>query len=178
MENLNNLKVLVSNKDTWTTAEGSFENAPFLLRFRPHLKPFIDSGKFDNRLIILWVYKTDDSCMLPSKDDMALMATVEDTLVASLETDVQAILSFVYTNNGHKEWHWHTRDSNESKKRINQALANLTNCLSKYFLNMTLAGMNIRLSWMRQPNNEVTNFNRVRTWNKRRIGAGHVKKLN
>ena len=120
---MKDLRLLITEEDTWTATEGENENIPFLLRFRPHLQSFIETKEYNKRLVISWNYESEDDSLLPSKQDMELMEEVENSLVDSFETDVQAVLAFVYTGNNLREWHWYTRDITETGHRLNEALA-------------------------------------------------------
>ncbi|WP_347159335.1 DUF695 domain-containing protein [Pontibacter chitinilyticus] len=120
---MENLKQLLTEKDTWNGAEGENEGTPFLLRYRPYLHDFIETKKYNQRLTILWGYESDNDSLMPSDEDMELMRSVEDSLVESLEDDLQAILAFVYLGQSQKEWHWYTSDIAETGRRINEALS-------------------------------------------------------
>jgi hypothetical protein len=120
---MDNLKQLITDNDTWTNAEGENDGTPFLLRFRPHLQDFIATNKYNKRLTILWRYKSHDSSLMPSNDEMGLMKEVEDALVDILENDIQSVLTFVYTGQNQREWHWYSVDINETGKRLNKALS-------------------------------------------------------
>lgn len=120
---MNNLILLVTEQDTWTISEGENEGTPFILRFRPQLKDFIATGRFNERLTIIWLYQSDDRSLMPSDEDADKMKAMEDALVEAMELDLQAVLAFVYTGQDQKEWHWYSTDIQESGKRINEALA-------------------------------------------------------
>jgi hypothetical protein len=121
---MDNLRQLITDGDTWTSAEGENDGAPFLLRFRPHLQDFIATNKYNKRLTILWQYNSNDTSLMPSGKEIELMEDVENTLVNTLESDVQSVLAFVYTGQNQREWHWYSIDINETVKRLNEALSN------------------------------------------------------
>jgi hypothetical protein len=106
---MDNLQRLISEDDTWTAAEGENDGTPFFLRFRPHLKDFIATKKYNNRITLLWHYTSDDNSLMPSNDEMGIMEDVENAIVETLENDVQSVLAFVYTGQGQREWHWYSR---------------------------------------------------------------------
>lgn len=120
---MKNLIELVTENDLWTGAEGENDENVFLLRFRPHLESFIKTGEYKKRLIITWFYESTDSSLLPSECDLEFMENVENSLVDILESDIQAVLAFVYTSGNEREWNWYMKDKDETIKRINQALS-------------------------------------------------------
>lgn len=120
---MKDLKRLVNENDSWTAAEGENNGNIFLLRFRPHLQRFIETGKYDKRLIITWSYESIDSSLLPSESDLEFMEEVENSLVEILENDVEAVLAFVYTCDNEREWNWYIKDKEETIKRLNKALS-------------------------------------------------------
>ena len=127
MENIkfsmNDLKLLITDEETWTSAQGENDGVTFLLRFRPNLNAFIGTKKFNERITLIWNYVSDDTSLLPNEIEMELMEKVENSLVEILEDDLQAILSFVYLGNNQKQWHWYSSDVEETAKRMNIALS-------------------------------------------------------
>jgi hypothetical protein len=120
---MNKLIQLVTEDDTWTLAEGESDGTPFMLRYRPNLQEFIAAAKYNRRLVIAWQYDADNSSLMPSDEEVALMEEVENSLVDILENDVQAVLAFVYTGQNQKEWHWYSSDMEETGNRLNEALS-------------------------------------------------------
>ena len=120
---MENLIRLVNEKDLWTVAEGENEETPFILRFRPHLKDFTATKKYNKRLTVLFPYASDNSSLMPGDEETELLGKIEDALVEILEKDVQAVLAFVYTGQNQKEWSWYTTDISETGKRLNEALS-------------------------------------------------------
>jgi uncharacterized protein DUF695 len=121
---MDRLKSLVTDQDTWTSAEGENDGAPFLLRFRPNLQEFIETKRYNKHLTLLWNYDSDNTSLMPDKKEMELMEEVEKSLIDIFENDLHAILSFVYLGNNQKEWHWYSSDIAETGKRLNKALSN------------------------------------------------------
>lgn len=122
--NKDQLKKIITEEDLWTGGEGENEEGlPFLLRYRNNLQHFVETGNYNTGLIILWNYTSEDDSLMAGTEEMGLMQKVEDTLVAALEDDLQAVLAFVFTGLNQREWHWYTTDPEESGKRINDALA-------------------------------------------------------
>jgi hypothetical protein len=62
------------------------------------------------------------------------MDKMEDLLVHVLETDIQAILAFVYIGNNQKVWYWYTRNKDETIRRINDALREMEKLPIEIFL--------------------------------------------
>lgn len=121
---MDKLKSLITDKETWTSAEGKNDGTPFLLRFRPNLKDFISTKKYTKRLILFWNYDSNNASLMPNEKEMELMKEVENSLVDILESDLQAILSFVYLGQNQKEWHWYSSDIIETQKRLYKTLPN------------------------------------------------------
>ena len=117
------LRALLTVADTWSMAEGENSGTPFLLRFRPHLHPFIDTQRYTQRLIILWNYDSEEDHLFPTGDDLDLMEDVEGKLIEHLEAQAQTVLAFVYTGQNRREWHWHTSDVLVAQERVNEALS-------------------------------------------------------
>ncbi|QOW09883.1 DUF695 domain-containing protein [Kaistella flava (ex Peng et al. 2021)] len=120
---MKNLESLITDQETWTSAEGSNDGVIFLLRFRPNLQAFISTEKYNERITLTWNYDSDDSSLMPTEKEMELMEKVENSLVDVLENDLQAILSFVYLGDNQKQWHWYSSNVEETGKRINDALS-------------------------------------------------------
>jgi hypothetical protein len=111
--------------DSWVAGEFSTEdNLPVLVRFRPHLQNFMDSGLFNYRLDIIWPYESFDDTLLPDGIDLDLMEQVEDALMDAFEEDNQTILAFVITAEGERWWAWYTTDIDIAGERLNIALSN------------------------------------------------------
>lgn len=120
---MDRLKILITDEDTWTISKGINCGFPFILRFRPNLKEFVIIKEYCERIILLWKYDSTDNSLLPGEEEMDLMEKVENALVEILENDLQAILSFVYSGQNKKEWHWYSSNIDETCKRINDALS-------------------------------------------------------
>ena len=120
---MNKLIQLVTEDDIWTAAEGENDGTPFILRYRPNLQDFLTTKKYNKRLVLIWLYDSDNSSLMPSNEEMELMEEVENSLVDILEKDVQSVLAFVYTGQNQKEWHWYSSNIEETGKRLNAALA-------------------------------------------------------
>lgn len=120
---MDHLAQLITEKDIWTGAEGENEGTPFILRFRPHLQDFIAVNRYHKHLTITWPYTSDNDSLMPGNTDTNLMSEVENSLVEALESDVHAVLAFVYTGQNQREWHWYSSDIAETGKRLNEALS-------------------------------------------------------
>lgn len=109
--------------DEWVGTEGKMDNGPFLLRYRPNLANFFETGKYSTKLDIIWNYSSDNDALMPTDKEMSLMGDVEDTLISVLEADFNSILTFVFTGDNHRVWYWYSSDINITGKRINEALS-------------------------------------------------------
>ncbi|GAA4314927.1 DUF695 domain-containing protein [Nibribacter koreensis] len=117
------LKALITQDDTWSMAEGENAGTPFLVRFRPHLQPFINTHQFTKRLIILWNYVSEDEYLFPTPEDADMMADAEERLIHHLEANAQTVLAFVFTGQERREWHWYTSDMAVAQEQLNEALS-------------------------------------------------------
>jgi hypothetical protein len=105
-------------KDTWSIAEGTVDNAPYLVRFRtPVLKADQTIG-YGQLLTILWTYAPENSGEMPDSVDSERMAKFEDRFTATFEHDAQAVLTAVFTFDGARQWIVYTDDVSECGKRI------------------------------------------------------------
>ncbi|PWK78155.1 uncharacterized protein DUF695 [Mucilaginibacter oryzae] len=110
--------------DTWVAIEAvSDDNIPLLVRYRPNLTNFFESGIYLQRMDITWNYEATDSSLLPPAEEMVLMEQVEDALVDMLEADHQSILAFVFTGENERWWAWYTTNIDIAGERLNDALA-------------------------------------------------------
>ncbi|MEM1135492.1 MAG: DUF695 domain-containing protein [Bacteroidota bacterium] len=115
---MDNLKSQITENDTWTVAEGDYENTPFILRFRPNLIDFIDTKEYRQRHTITCKYQSDDASLMPESEDFEYMGTIENHLVAALEGELIAVLAFIYTGQNHKEWHWYVKEIEKANRKI------------------------------------------------------------
>jgi hypothetical protein len=122
---MQNLKLLVTKNDTWSNSEGENEGIPFLIRFRPHLQKFEQSKKFNYRVLIEWNYNSKSKSQMPDDIEINSMRKFENSLVKHLENDLQAVLSFVYTGGGRREWNWYSQDINLTQDRLDKVLSTL-----------------------------------------------------
>jgi hypothetical protein len=114
-----------ANSDAWNIARGTNPQKPTVLRFRPSLQSSLGDERYPQRLMIVWKYETVDASGMPSETQSADMKDFEDTLIEALDPDRLAVLAFVFTTAGSREWHFYLSDAEEAGVRINQALANI-----------------------------------------------------
>ncbi|MCQ4142565.1 DUF695 domain-containing protein [Chryseobacterium sp. EO14] len=116
------LRNIITEQDEWSIAEGENNQHLFILRFRPHLLPFVKTQKYNNRLIVLLEYKTITSDLLPSDDQLELFERIENDIITEIENNLSSVLAFVYTGNGKREWHFYTQNIQEAEQKINKVL--------------------------------------------------------
>ena len=107
--------------DTWSTANGSIDGRPSMVRYRPGLSSTLGHPALPRRLLITWEYGDDGDSGLP-KDETELHA-FESALHAALDRDRTAVLAFVFTHLGVREWHYYVNDLDVVGDKINEALA-------------------------------------------------------
>ena len=109
--------------DAWNIAEGTIQGKPSLIRFRPNLENHLGDIAYPRRLTITWEYREDNSSGMPSSKQSDEMKRFEDAIIASLDPERLAILSFIFTNAGIREWHFYVSDVSAVGNKINMALA-------------------------------------------------------
>jgi len=116
------MHIPAADTDEWITAEGTFDGNPSILRFRPNLKDHLGNPDYPQRLIVTWEYEEEDESGMPPSEESDAMAEFEDILVANLDPERLAILAFVFTTPGRREWHLYMGDVDAVGERINQSL--------------------------------------------------------
>lgn len=117
------LEIPSADTSAWNIAEGESEGKPRMIRYRPDLESFIGSSDYPKRLVIIWDYEEDNTSGMPSKQVSEEMKNFEDALIGALDPDRLAILTFVLTHAGCREWHYYVNDIQEVGNRINSALS-------------------------------------------------------
>lgn len=119
------MKIEAANTDAWNIAKGKNPEKPTVLRFRPSLKDALGDANYPQRLMIVWQYEPVDASGMPSDTQSADMKDFEDMLIEALDPDRLAVLAFVFTTAGSREWHFYLSDVSEVGIQINKALANI-----------------------------------------------------
>ena len=117
------MKIAAANLAPWNIAESDNGGMPRLIRYRTDLVPFIASSDYPQRLVIIWEYDADNLNGMPSTEQSETMKSFEDALVETLDSDRLAVLAFVLTCNGSREWHYYINRVDEVGLRINTALS-------------------------------------------------------
>ena len=111
-----------ADTDAWTSAEGSIGDKVSLLRFRPNLEDYLGDPDYPRRLVITWEFDEMNSSGMPSSEQSDEMRAFEDSVVSAVDPERLAILAFVFTNSGIREWHYYVNEVNAVGNKINQAL--------------------------------------------------------
>jgi len=119
------MKLEAANTDAWSIAKGKNPERPSVLRFRPSLESFLGDENYPRRLMIVWQFEAADATGMPTDTQSADMKDFENMLIDVLDPDRLAVLAFVYTTGGTREWHFYLSDVSEVGIRINQALSNI-----------------------------------------------------
>lgn len=119
------MKIEAANTDAWNIAKGKNPEKPTVLRYRPSLEPFLGDENYPRRLAIIWTFEPADASGMPSETQSADMKDFEDLLIEALDSDRLAVLAFVFTSAGSREWNFYLSDVSEVGIRINQALASV-----------------------------------------------------
>ncbi len=122
---LDQLQHLVEEDDTWFQAEGEYQERATLLRGRHGIDALVAHPNLSRRLVIRWDFGDDAASGMPSDAQSNEMASFENAAVPALELDMTAVLTFVFTHAGVREWTFYFSDVARVKGRINSSLANL-----------------------------------------------------
>ena len=109
--------------DTWFGGETENNGKPVIIRGRQHLKNFIDSKQYTEHVEFVWTFETETENGIPTPEENLFMQKVEDALIESLESDLQSVLTIVYTHDGIRSSIFYTKSVTEFLKRINKALS-------------------------------------------------------
>lgn len=109
--------------DTWTVAEGSIDGRPSKLRLRRGLSEVLGHPALPRRLLITWEYGDDGQDGMPEDDTNEALEAFETALTAALDPERTAVLAFVFTHIGAREWHYYFDDIDAVDEKINEALA-------------------------------------------------------
>ncbi|MDD6211472.1 MAG: DUF695 domain-containing protein [Bacteroidales bacterium] len=110
--------------DKWFTALSENEEGNILIiTGRDDLDAFRKSGKFNNRLEIVWRYENERG--MPSEELSKEMEQMQELLCKAVESDKLAILTGIYTGGGERCWVFYTRTVPVFCERLNSALIGL-----------------------------------------------------
>lgn len=109
--------------DIWFSAIAEAESSDHMIIVsgRTEIEPFIQSGKFKERVEITWKYEAD-SKGLPHEETGKLMEEVQTVLKRALEKDKLAIFTGIYTGDGERTWVFYTRNIPAFGRTLNEAL--------------------------------------------------------
>lgn len=96
------VKAIVA-KDIWTLSEGTHNNKPLIIRFREQFQAKPDVSGYPKRLMVTWTYDGGPFGM-PDTEASDKMRKFEDRLIAAVETDLNAVLTAVITNDNKRTW--------------------------------------------------------------------------
>jgi hypothetical protein len=112
-----------AENDEWILAESVDPDSPMILRFRPNLESSLGDPRYPRRLVVTWQYESADEGGMPTEEQSDEMQNFEDTIVAALDPERFAILTFVVTGEEKREWHYYVDNVDEVAAIINEALA-------------------------------------------------------
>ena len=112
-----------ADEDAWTIAESQLGDRQLLIRFRPNLATFEGRTNFPMKLTARWTYGDDGDSGMPNQEQSDAMQVLEDDLVPELEINNTAILAYIYTSQGMREWHIYFSDLEQLQNALNRATA-------------------------------------------------------
>ena len=110
--------------DVWFSAIAEAENSDrmIVVSGRTEIEPFIQSGKFKERVEITWKYEADSKGM-PNETTGKMMEEVQTVLKQAMEKDKLAIFTGIYTGDGERTWVFYTRNIPAFGRMLNEPLA-------------------------------------------------------
>ena len=114
---------VTADNDAWNVANGTNLDKPLILRYRPNLQDRLGDPDYGRRLTIIWSFESDDSSGMPNDEQTTELGSFEDTVVDALDDSSLAILAFIVTCSGQREWHFYVSDIEAVGTAINEALA-------------------------------------------------------
>ena len=100
-----------------TTAEGQ----SIVINVRLQLEGFQNSGKFKERVEIVWRYESEDG--MPCDELAGQMEAAQEIIQRKMEKDKLAILTGIYTGGGERCWVFYTRKTEVFCQYLTEALA-------------------------------------------------------
>jgi len=114
-------KLIISN-DWWTApAEGETGNL-ILVTGRRGMDNVIATGLYRYRVEVTWPYQGDERA-LPAYSESKMMEQVTDALNECFDRDPVAVMTGIYTGDGHRNWLFYTRSLHIFQRKFNEALA-------------------------------------------------------
>lgn len=111
--------------DEWWTAPTEAEDGnTVIVTGRDGMQPFIDSGKYTDRIEITWRYEPDATGM-PDDATARLMEEADEALRAAFAKEQGCILTGIYTGDGRRDWIVYTKNPRIFNSVLNRALAPL-----------------------------------------------------
>ena len=108
--------------DEWFTVLSENETGdPVFITGRDRIDEFRKSGKFKERLEIVWKYDGN----MPSDELSKQMEEVQELIRKAVEKDKLAVLTGIYTGSGERCWVFYTRTVRFFCERLNEALKGL-----------------------------------------------------
>lgn len=108
--------------DWWTApAEGDAGNT-VMVTGRKDVAAFRKNPRMRIRVEVDWPYGTPG---MPSDEDARIMETATDNLAQEFDRDPVAVMTGIFTGDGHRTWVFYTASINIFNKKLNQALAAL-----------------------------------------------------
>lgn len=96
--------------DLWSVAEGTHNDLPLVIRFRPGFSREVDVSAFPHRVLIVWRFRTGAKG-LPDLEAATPMRDFEDRLLLAVENEAIAVLTAVITGEWTREWVFYAADA-------------------------------------------------------------------
>lgn len=115
----------IKTAERWWTYPAVAENGKtVLVTGRDNLVRQRESGKYVNRIDVVWHYEAKPDGM-PQDDDATLMGAATEALVNTFKKEKAAILTGIYTGDGARNWVFYCKNLKAFSFAFNRALEEL-----------------------------------------------------
>lgn len=110
-------------KGEWWTAPAEGDNGgTVMVTGRKDIEKFRSNPRMRIRVEVDWPYGTTG---MPTDVDACIMETATENLAQEFDRDPVAVMTGIFTGDGHRTWVFYTASINIFNKKLNQALADL-----------------------------------------------------
>lgn len=116
---------MAETKEIWWTAPAqNDEGLTILVSGRDIPQKYIDSGKYNDRVQVIWKYENGTDG-LPDESTAALMEEADNALRLALNKEKGCLLTGVYTGAGQRDWVFYVKSTSIFQSMLNRAWSEL-----------------------------------------------------
>lgn len=109
--------------DSWWTAPAESEDGRLIMvTGRRDVAKFRNNPRFNIRIEVTWKYDGADASGMPDTPTSELMEQVQETLEKVFKKDPVAILTGIFTGDGHRDWIFYSLSTHIFGRKLNEAL--------------------------------------------------------